>query len=449
VQELIEEYFATPAAGKRRGIVEQIEQVGLDANVVGRLTRVRLHWPELKGGGIFYVNEPVGAYGVHYFLGVPGKYERTKAWPLVIKLPTAQAFVGSPPPGVEGVVRIYAGWVKEEMAQHPDAVVLMPLLNLDELWGPSYAGMACVMQPLLHVGERVNIDPARVYLMGHSMSGHAVWNLALHYPTYFAAIGALAGAAPAEWQRIRLMNLRNVLPVVWHDADDKVVSMKESQALVEILRRLKVDVEYDQTRGVGHAPSAEVAERVYKTMRSRTRQLYPERVSMQSSRPDSAFSRADWVQVYDAEYPGKEQQVLLEHGTGRLTFNANSFMVDAVRSPLPLSNRIEIRADNVGLMRLYLNDQMIDFGKPLTVVVNKRVRFEGMVEPSIDEMLKDQVFVGRGIRYFGGIVELDLGGRNASATRPATRNARPSSRPHGTIEYLGPGESEIRRIDVK
>ena len=80
--------------------------------------------------------------------------------------------------------------------------------------------MNTVMQPLLHAAGRANVDPTRVFLIGHSMSAHATWNLGLHYPTYFAAINPLAGAASGDWQRLRLPNLSNVLPVVWHDATD-------------------------------------------------------------------------------------------------------------------------------------------------------------------------------------------------------------------------------------
>ena len=32
-------------------------------------------------------------------------------------------------------------------------------------------------------------------------------------------------------------------------------------------------------------------------------------------------------------------------------------------------------------MRFYVNDQMVDFDKPITVLINGKVRFEGMVKP--------------------------------------------------------------------
>ena len=36
-----------------------------------------------------------------------------------------------------------------ELTDHPDAIVLMPLLNLDELYGPGPVGMNLVMQSVL------------------------------------------------------------------------------------------------------------------------------------------------------------------------------------------------------------------------------------------------------------------------------------------------------------
>ena len=234
---LIERYFEVSTGAERKALVEQIRASNLDPNVLGRITRLRMYWPALEGGAVYYVNEQVGPHPVRYFVGVPKDYDRTKPWPLVIKLPTAAAFLTDPPPDGDRVAQIYTNWIKEELARHPDAVVLMPLLNLGELYGPSYAGMNTVFQPMLHVAGRANIDPARVYLLGHSMSAHAVWNLALHYTTYFAAINPLAGGAAADWQRLRVVNLRNVLPVVWHDAEDQVVRVESSRALVRALRR--------------------------------------------------------------------------------------------------------------------------------------------------------------------------------------------------------------------
>jgi len=417
--ELLERYFSAPE--ERKTVFQSLQSLGLDANIIGRLTRIRMNWPQLAAG-VYYINERLGPHDVRYFLGIPKTYDRTTPWPLVIKLPTADAFVNEPRPDPVQVAQIYTDWMTEELAHHPDAIVIMPLLNLDELWGPSYAGMNNVIQPMLHAANRVNIDPARVYLVGHSMSAHAVWNFALHYPTYFASFEALAGGVGADWQRLRMMNLRNVLPVVWHDADDTVIKPEIARQLVKILRtNVKCDVDYVETKGVGHVPTQAIADERYAKMRARTRPLYPQRVSIQSNRPDAMFNRSDWVQIYQPLNPGEEKKLFYSHGTGHMTVYNAGFNVDATIE----NNRITATSQNVETVRFYVNDQMIDFSRAVSVMMNRKVRYEAFVKPDLDAMLKDQLFLGRGWRYYSGFVDIDFG-----ADRPTpTTNPRPTTRP--------------------
>jgi hypothetical protein len=410
---MLEHYFVN--TNGRANVVKAIDSLGLDPNIVGRLTRIRLNRQALAGG-TYYINERVGTHDVRYFLGIPKTYDRTKPWPLVIKLPTAEAFVNDPKPDPIQVTSFYTAWIDEELARHPDAVVIMPLLHLDELWGPSYFGMNSAIQPMLHAPNLVNIDPTRVYMVGHSMSGHAVWNLALHYPTYFASFNALAGTATQDWQRVRLMSLRNVLPVLWHDADDTVLKVDVSRQLARALRGLKCEIIYDETKSVGHRPSDAIIAQCYGKMRARSRNLYPKQVSLQSTRPDTRFNRNDWVQIYQPMRPGDEQKLFFTRGSGHMVIYASSFMVDATVE----NNRINATSTNVESMRFYLNDQMVDFSRPVVVSVNRRVRFEGMLKPSLEEMLKDQLFMGRGWRYYTAFVDIDFGA-DRPATRPATR----------------------------
>jgi hypothetical protein len=417
---LIEDYFAAKTTADRTAITKALEATQVDPNIIGRLCRVRMNWPALTGGGVFYINERVGPHDVAYFLGVPKEYDRTKPWPLVIRLAPAEPFIKDPKPDANQVAEIYTDWIKTELAKHGDAIVLMPLLNLDELYGPSYKGMNSVIQPMLHAAGRVNIDPARVYLVGHSLGAHAVWNLGLHYTTYFAALDIMAGSASSDWQRLRLMNLRNTLPVVWHDRGDTVVKVGQAQALVNALKRMKIDVDYTETGGMGHVPNDEIVEAGYQKMRARVRQLYPTQIALQSNRPDTMFNRLDWVQMYQPINPGQDKRMLFGRGTGTMVVLENTFSVQAAYG----NNRVEAITDNVDSLRIYLNDQMVDFSKPVTVVVakNPNARFEGMLKPSIDLMLKDQLFLGRGWRYFTAVVDLEL------RPQPATRPTRPATR---------------------
>ena len=416
---LLEAFFAEPNAKVRQEITGKLRDTKLDPNLLGRLARIRMHWPRLSPG-VYYTNERHGPHDVRYFLGVPEGYDRTKPWPLAIKLPTVHAFLTDPMPGPERVTEIYTDWISEELAKHPDALVLMPLLNLDELYGPSLPGMNSVIQPLLHAAGRANVDPARVVLIGHSMSAHAAWNLGIHYPTYFAAINPLAGAMSGDWQRLRLMNLSNVLPVVWHDATDDVIKVGFSRSVVKALREMKIDVDYEETKNVGHAPPPDVLERTYEKARARVRELYPKSVDLQSNRPDTIFNRNDWLQIYQPLTTGKQVLMRIGRGSGRIRAYEKASRLQA---RLAGGNRIEVRTDNVATFRIYVNDEMIDFREPVTVSVHGKVRFEGKLSPDMETMLKDQLFLGRGWRHYTAVIDIDLAPPPSSqpATKPSGR----------------------------
>jgi hypothetical protein len=68
---------------------------------------------------------------------------------------------------------------------------------------------------------------------------------------------------------------------------------------------------------------------------------------------------------------------------------------------------------------------MCDLHQPITVLVNGKVRFNGVVKPSDADMLKDQALLGRGWRYYCGTIDIDLSGPSAKpATEPAPHKGR-------------------------
>jgi len=218
-------------------------------------------------------------------------------------------------------------------------------------------------------------------------------------------VNPLAGAASNDWQRLRLTNLHNVLVVPWHDTADQVIKVDSSRSLVSILRRLKVDVDYIETRDVGHVPTPAIAEQCYQKLVARRRELYPKQVMLQSNRPDTIFNRVDWLQVYQPMDGGEERRVAFQRVPGHMSLDANAWSAQATIND---NNRIDVTSSNVQLLRLSLNDQMIDFAKPVTVRVNNRVRFEGMVTPAVEDLLNDQSFLGRGWRYYSAVIDIDL-----------------------------------------
>src|SRR4051794_28086043 len=55
----IEAYFAGDSK-RRAEVVKTLQASGIDPNFLGRITRIRLHWPSVATG-VYYINEQVGA----------------------------------------------------------------------------------------------------------------------------------------------------------------------------------------------------------------------------------------------------------------------------------------------------------------------------------------------------------------------------------------------------
>jgi hypothetical protein len=52
-------------------------------------------------------------------------------------------------------------------------------------------------------------------------------------------------------------------------------------------------------------------------------------------------------------------------------------------------NRIEVSTQRVQRYSLFLNQELIDFSKPVTVLTNGRVSYEGSVTASVETLLRE------------------------------------------------------------
>jgi hypothetical protein len=54
----------------------------------------------------------------------------------------------------------------------------------------------------------------------------------------------------------------------------------------------------------------------------------------------------------------------------------------------PSAENIEVRAERVQRYSLFLNEQLVDSSKPLVVLTNGQVSFDGPVTPSLETLLR-------------------------------------------------------------
>lgn len=108
-----------------------------------------------------------------------------------------------------------------------------------------------VMNVLLRVRRDFNVDPDRIYLMGHSMGGGGTWHLGAKYPDLWAALAPVAPAiytSPDELEEIRH------IPVIVLMGDaDELVDVEVTRRWVARMRELGMQHSYVEIPGGDHS----------------------------------------------------------------------------------------------------------------------------------------------------------------------------------------------------
>ena len=135
----------------------------------------------------------------------------------------------------------FSAYLKE--ADH-DCIVVMPQCPIDSFWAAKVEDIIKFIEQII---EEYNVDKDRVYLTGISMGGYGTWYTSMAKPDLFAAIAPVCGGGMA-WNAGVLK-----MPVwAFHGAADAVVSVTQSDEMVEALKNNNADVTYTRIDGVGH-----------------------------------------------------------------------------------------------------------------------------------------------------------------------------------------------------
>jgi poly(3-hydroxybutyrate) depolymerase len=100
------------------------------------------------------------------------------------------------------------------------------------------------------VAKEYNADPQRIYLMGNSSGGSAVWTYAAQYPHRWTAI--VPSAAPLEDASFPYEKLRKVPVLVIHGDKDTTMVFDASKAMVEHAKAKGVDATWLPVAGGAH-----------------------------------------------------------------------------------------------------------------------------------------------------------------------------------------------------
>ena len=92
------------------------------------------------------------------------------------------------------------------------------------------------------------IDPARIYVTGHSMGGAGTWHMIAHRPRFFAAAVPVCGhPLPATAAAVKDVPIWN-----FHGEADEVEPVATSRVMIDAIRKAGGTPRHTEYAGVGH-----------------------------------------------------------------------------------------------------------------------------------------------------------------------------------------------------
>jgi pimeloyl-ACP methyl ester carboxylesterase len=300
---------------------------------------------------------------------LPGGYDRSKKWPLVVKLH-----------GYNPANPDYVRWWAADSRHHSLADVEYSgrqgviYMEPHGRGNTTYLGLGDqdIVRVIELAEERLSIDEDRVYLVGDSMGGWGTWNVATRHPGLFAAIAPVFGGADYHSQRseeelAKLTPLDRFLadkqsswsmgeallnmPILVHHGDvDRSVNVEYSRYGVRMLQRWGFNVRYVELPGYGHEDLNEMGN-VIEWFLEHRRVANPRQVRLRSTELQNPS--AYWVRVEQAASP-------------------KEFMV--VNAEVADPNVIRLDSQNVLALTLSPGAGLIDPSKDVKVVWNGEAR---------------------------------------------------------------------------
>lgn len=243
-----------------------------------------------------------------------------------------------------------------------------------------------VLETIRQARRRYHIDPNRIFLTGMSNGGIGAWLIGMHHAPLFAGLAPMASGLDHVLMPF-LANLRNTPVYIIHGTKDQVMPVDLSRSISRELDRLGYSHVYreherEHPMAGGHYFPKEELPDLVAWFNSRRREPLPTRLTL--VRDASHFQPYNWLRIDSTDPIAAFSEDLVDKRDERIKRRVYA----TIDASIVGRTRIEVTAEHVQRYSLFLNDQLIDVSKPLTVTTNGRLSFEGMVSPSVDTLLR-------------------------------------------------------------
>lgn len=371
---LFERFWSAENPEDAQVIANQLAAAGVDFDsTYTRLKHGRGFGDEKRGEYSLRWKSKSGPF-FNNLVNVPADYDPSEKWQLRVQL---HGGVGRPSPNptsaqgakvgnrIEGEKQIYlhpSGWAS---AQWWDEEQVDNILRA------------------VHVLKRkYNIDEARIYLTGVSDGGSGVYYMALKEPNLWASYLPLNGSisvirSPQNGADGEMYgnNLSNAPLYIVNGELDNLYPVSQVEPHIKWFQSMGVPLVFRPQAGAGHNTAWWPTERepYEEFVREHPRVAHPPKLSWETERTDK-FNRNRWLVIDELRQDASRETELKDRGFFQHT--KLSGRVDVIRA----GNAFEAKVRDVAAFTLLLSPDAIDFSKPVTVTVNGKPAFSGMVK---------------------------------------------------------------------
>ena len=370
---LVQDYIQGASAESPQAILQAILQHP-DANLQSVEAAIRQ--------GPNYSKAPVGAQpqrsvkvrgqDARFALYVPPSYTPDQSYPLIVCLHGA-GFTGE---------AYLDRWVPRLEDRY---ILACPTIAMGAWW--TRFGEDLTLAVLESVSEEYHVDPDRIFLTGMSNGGIGTWIIGMHHADLLAGIAPMAsGIDDVLFPFVE--NLTHTPVYVIHGVEDQVMPVQLSRDLVKEMTRLGIphlyrEHEWTHPHAGGHFfPRQELPDLVAWFDQQRRTPL-PRHVSV--VRDATHLTPLSWVRIDSTEQIAAFTENLIDSRDELITEKIYAELHAEVAGP----NTIEVTANRIRRYTVFLNQDLVDFSKPVIVKTNGQTSFEGKVKPSIETLLQE------------------------------------------------------------
>ena len=259
------------------------------------------------------------------------------------------------------------------------------------------------------------IDPNRIYFFGISEGGYGSQRLASFYADYLAGAGPMAGGEPLINAPVE--NCCNLAFTLRTGAEDEgffrnVITGYANNAFNELEKQNpghfvhKIEVIPGYGHGIDYRPTTP-------WLSQYTRNPHPKKV-MWENYPMDGLKRKGFYNLYIEKEPLPARDIrvyyTLDIEDNHINLDIQKVNYKTIESRGGIDILFSRTYSNIyrGMIRIYLNDKLIDMNKPVTITANGKLRYEGMVTPNLNDMVNSCARFYDPERVFPASVLVDL-----------------------------------------